>query len=388
MKKLKLISLVPLSMAGAALAQVASTGSGPVAGSNVNLFGVVDAAVAYGRGDLSHNTRLVSGGNTSSRLGFRGVEDLGGGVGAGFWLEMGVNADNGTGAASSTNNQLNGGAGCTVGNAVPAIAALPVTCTSNAAGSQGTTFNRRSTVSLLSQFGELRLGRDYVSTYRNRDQVDPFSTNGVGGNLADALNITPVTGVRASNMIAYYLPSLSGFFGEAQYYFGENASNTVNHEDGSGYQARLGYGLGPWGIAAAGGRTRYARSATIGEVSSWNVAGNFSFGWGTLSGGWYEDKIERLVPVKAKGYLVGGVFPIGASQIKASFSSYETDEVGTPTARKLALGYVYNMSKRTAAYLTYAHLDNNGPSAVSLNGSTTTIGKNSDGVDIGLKHSF
>ena len=59
-----------------------------------------------------------------------------------------------------------------------------------------------------------------------------------------------------------------------------------------------------------------------------------------------------------------------------------------PATRKLAVGYVYNLSKRTAAYATYAHVDNRGTAAVGLGGSTTAAGRNSDGFDIGLKHSF
>ncbi|WP_227820431.1 porin [Ramlibacter tataouinensis] len=371
MTKMKLISLVPLSMAGAALAQVGGTGGAAVTTSNVSLFGVVDIAASWGKGDVADSTRLVQGANTQSRVGFRGVEDLGGGVGAGFWLEAGVNADNGTGAASNTNNQL-----------------LPAGATPNN-GAGGLTFNRRSTVSLLSRFGELRLGRDYVATYRNRDQVDPFTTNGVGGNVADQLNITPVTGVRASNMIGYFLPgNLGGFFGEAQYFMGENPDNTVNDKDGSGYQARLGWASGPFGIAAAYGVTRYATTATIGDVTSWNVGGHWDFGFLRLMGGWYDDQMDSLVKVNAEGYLVGAVMPIGAGELKASFSSYETDAATNPTARKIAVGYVHNMSKRTAAYVTYAHLENRGSAAASLAGSITAPGKNSDGIDVGLKHSF
>ena len=68
--------------------------------------------------------------------------------------------------------------------------------------------------------------------------------------------------------------------------------------------------------------------------------------------------------------------------------STRTDAAGDPTAKKLAVGGVYNLSKRTAAYATYAHLENKGPSAVGLNGSSTATGKNSDGFDLGLKHTF
>ena len=99
---------------------------------------------AYGHGDVADKTQLTNSGYNSSRLGFRGTEDLGGGMSASFWLEAGVNNDDGTGAATSTNNQA-------IAAPAPAVA-----------GTQGLTFNRRSTVSLAGGWGELRLGRDYT----------------------------------------------------------------------------------------------------------------------------------------------------------------------------------------------------------------------------------
>ena len=128
MKK-SLIALAVLAASGAAMAQ-----------SSVTLFGVVDATYAYGSGSTSNKSQLTTSGYNGSRLGFRGVEDLGGGMSASFWLEAGVNIDNGSGAATSTNNQ--GASGST--------------------GGGGLTFNRRSTVSLNGGFGEVRLGRDYT----------------------------------------------------------------------------------------------------------------------------------------------------------------------------------------------------------------------------------
>src|SRR3954470_15114994 len=96
MKK-SLIALAVLAAAGAASAQ-----------SSVTLFGIVDATVQHvsnsgpGGGSV---TRLHNSGESSSRLGFRGTEDLGGGMSGSFWLEAGLNNDDGTGQTLSTNNQ-------------------------------------------------------------------------------------------------------------------------------------------------------------------------------------------------------------------------------------------------------------------------------------------
>lgn len=76
MKK-TLVALAALStFAGAALAQ-----------SSVTLFGTVDLAARYTKGNGQNNKQLASDGLSSSRFGIRGEEDLGAGLKAGFWLE-------------------------------------------------------------------------------------------------------------------------------------------------------------------------------------------------------------------------------------------------------------------------------------------------------------
>ena len=93
MKK-SLIALAVMAAAGAASAQ-----------SSVTLFGIVDANYNYVKGDGNgHVSRLTDSGYNSSRLGFRGTEDLGGGMSASFWLEAGLNNDNGTGDSTNVNN--------------------------------------------------------------------------------------------------------------------------------------------------------------------------------------------------------------------------------------------------------------------------------------------
>ncbi|MEJ8827339.1 porin [Variovorax humicola] len=350
---------------GAALAQT-SVGQGPVSGSSVTLFGIADVAVAYGTGSAAHKTQLVSGANSPSRLGFRGTEDLGGGLGANFWLEAGYNADDGTGVAGNRNNTP---AGATSGDVI--------------------SFNRRATVSLIDLWGELRLGRDFTAPYRNREQVDPFGTNGVGASQANVGTLAGPTATRASNMIGYFLPpGLGGFFGEVQYFMGENISNSATPDDGDGYAARIGYGIGAFGVAIASGSTKFARTSSTGNINVLNIGAFYDFGILKLSGGYYRDKVESIVPVTGTGYLVGGTVPVGVDQVRVSYSTYGTDEAGGPRSRKFAIGYVYTFSKRTVAYVTYAHLANSGGASAALNGSLTAPDRSSNGCDFGLRHSF
>lgn len=89
----------------AALAALAFVG-GASAQSSVTMFGVVDTGIsnfsnktenALGRGFTTSQTILNNSGYNTSRLGFRGTEDLGGGLAASFWLEAGILTDTGAG---------------------------------------------------------------------------------------------------------------------------------------------------------------------------------------------------------------------------------------------------------------------------------------------------
>ncbi|AEG94640.1 porin [Ramlibacter tataouinensis] len=373
MKK-SLVALAVLAAAGAASAQ-----------SSVTLFGVVDATLTIGRGELTDRTQLTDSGYNSSRLGFRGVEDLGGGLSASFWLEAGMNNDNGSGDLTSLNNQ-------------PGAA--------NSTGGGGLTFNRRSTVSLSGGFGEVRLGRDYAPTFWNLTVFDPFGTNGVGTTLTTlgtqvgvagvgagvvGFNGGP-TGVRTSNSLAYFLPAnIGGFYGQIQGWLGENPQDTgaATEDDGRGLGARFGYAAGPLNVAVAIQQTEYAATATGGDIRTINVGGQWDFGVAKLMAHFNRDTIDVLGgEVDGNSFLVGALVPVGAGEIRASYSQYRVDAGAEPRSRKVALGYVHNLSKRTALYTTAAYVRNDGGATAAVGGSTTTANENSTGFDFGIRHSF
>lgn len=348
MKK-SLIALAVLAASGAAMAQ-----------SSVTLFGVVDATYAYGSGSVANKSQLTNSGYNSSRLGFRGVEDLGGGLSASFWLEAGVNNDNGTGGVTNTNNQA-------------------ATSTGG-----GLVFNRRSTVSLNGGFGEVRLGRDYTPQFWNLTVFDPFGTNGVGTTQTLNSSLGGPTTVRASNSIGYFLPGkLGGFYGQAQYYMGENLSNAANKKDGNGLALRAGYANGPINVALAFSDTKYL----AGDIKSFNLGGQYDLGMAKIMAHYSSDDIKN--GNEGTGFLIGGLIPLGAGEVRLAYSTYKIDTVGAdPRSNKLALGYVHNLSKRTALYTTFARVSNKNGAAQSLNGSVTAANRNSTGYDFGIRHSF
>ena len=374
MKK-SMLALAALSaFAGAASAQ-----------SSVTIWGIVDATYAIGNGQTDR-TQVTNSGYNSSRLGFRGVEDMGGGNRAGFWLEAGVNNDNGSFGTTNTNNQSAGGS-----------------------GGGGMTFNRRSTLSWGGSWGELRLGRDYTPHFWNHSVYDPFGTNGVGTSQIQNSALGGPTQVRASNSIAYIfgqnfngnsLGPGKGVHAFVQYYLGENNTGNVplavkpNVNDGKGFAFRLGYDAGPLSVAYANGSTKYAS----GKITSSNLGGSYSLPMAKISGEWSKDKVAASTgTVSGKGYVLGANVPMmGTNEIRFAISSYKTEGPGTASdgkANKFALGYVANLSKRTALYATYARVSNSGASNQALNDATVVANgavgqRNSTGMDFGIRHSF
>jgi predicted porin len=360
MKKSMLALAALTAFAGAASAQ-----------SSVTIWGIVDATYAIGNGSLTDKTQITNSGYNSSRLGFRGVEDMGGGSRAGFWLEAGVNNDNGSFGTTNTNNQATG-----------------------ASGGGGLTMNRRSTVSWGGGWGELRLGRDYTPHFWNHTVYDPFGTNGVGTSQLLNSSLGGATTVRASNSVAYLygmafngnsLGPGKGLHAFAQMYRGENNSGAATSNDGNGFSFRLGYDAGPLSLAFANGSTKFA----TGKITSTNLGGSYNLGVAKVSALWTSDKVSG--GKKGSGTLFGANVPMGTNEIRVAFSRYETETAAGVTdgkASKTSLGYVTNLSKRTALYATYARVSNSGISAQALNGSTTAAGGSSTGMDFGVRHAF
>jgi predicted porin len=336
---------------------VLATSASTYAQSTVSLSGTVDTYVQYSKGSIESRTGLGSGGNSTSKLIFRGSEDLGGGLRAGFWLESGFTADNGQGQATNTNNQPSG--------ATPAA---------------GLTFNRRSIVYLAGPWGTLHLGRDWSPTYDTfTTRFDPFGVaSGIGLNYTAGIN---PNGVRVSNGISYITPKYAGFSANIQHWFGENPQDATNSKDGTGNGIKLDYDRGPFGAVAAYARTNFA----AGDALYRNAAVVYAFGSFKVSANYNNDRQGAL---KQEGALVGVRVPAGSGEIKASYSWFRTNASGHQKAQKLAVGYVYHLSKRTAWYTTLARIDNSDGLALAINGSKTAPNRSSTGFDLGIRHNF
>jgi predicted porin len=315
-----------------------------MAQSSVTLFGIVDLNyrnVSQGGKTLA---TMAQDGIASSRLGFRGTEDLGGGMKASFWLEAALQPDVGTSAALQ--------------------------------------FQRRSTMSVEGGFGEIRLGRDYTPTFWNHTVYDPFGTNGVGSsvNTFGVLGSGTTTLVRANNSIGYFTPTMGGFQAQVMTTVKESKdTNTANEYTGF----RVTYNAGPLSAAVATATEGSTSAAASFKRTNVGVAYNMGF-----ARPMFQYTTAEFGASKVKHYMVGAVVPMGATNIKASYTN--TDYTGANDATQLAIGADYSLSKRTAMYATFARINNDGAATFSVPGGvgTAAAGGSSRGFEVGVRHSF
>lgn len=343
---------------GAAVVSLTAQAQSPT----VTVFGVVDNALNHvSASGASSLDRMIEGGNNNSRFGFRGVEDLGGGLKAGFWLESGFASDTGASGATSSNN-------------IDSVAT--------------SMFGRRSTVSLMGGWGELRVGRDFVPSFSNLGAAaHPFGTNGVGGSgfLFYPVNTggtTVRTNVRASNGLNYFLPAgLGGFSGHLAYALGEQTTAGPTKDNGRYTGGRLAYAAGPLMVALATGKTEYA----TGDYKQSNVAANYKVGPAKIMLLWGENKVGST---KTTSGMVGTQWDVGRGQVRAAYTRLDAKGVASD-ATQMALGYVHDLSKRTALYASWSQIDNKGSGKnFHLGVAPVTAGGKSKGYELGLRHNF
>jgi predicted porin len=354
-----------------ALAMSAAAALPAAAQSNVTISGIVDLAVrSVSNEGVGTVKSMVSGSNSTSRLVISGTEDLGDGMTAGFHLEHGILADTGAVASSSK------------------------------------FWDRRTTVSLATKtLGELRLGRDFVPSYSNWSRYDPFSYVGVArtANFVSATPVGPIraafgsnanTVVRSDNALQLLLPAnpggLKGLEGGLMLAPGEGGAVASGLAKLMG--VRLGYAQKGFGVSAATTTSENSQT-TDGKFRDTAIGGFADVSNVRLSAAWrqfrYADSKQTLM-------LVGATASFGQHEVKASWTRSNMDgRVGTTVinandATQFGLGYVYNLSKRSALYASVAQINNDGAArfVISDGASGMAGGGRSRGYEAGLRHRF
>jgi predicted porin len=330
--------------------------------SSVTLYGVVDASIENVKGAKSV-TRVTSDNLASSRLGFRGVEDIGGGLKGKFTLETAVAVDTGA----------NGG---------------------------GTTrfFDRAAWLGLEGGFGELRLGRQDSS-------IGAIAGNSaiLGTQAYDDLRIANMlassTYRRVDNGITYILPKLvDGLSAQVQYSTAVGSTSAVGTETsgvdtGEAYGLNAQYVAGPLGLGL--GYVSAKQNATGSqEADAVLVYGSYDFGLAKVTAYFEQDDSDSNNTSAAydKRTLAGlkaavpfsKDFTLTASVAQASNVNF----VANADALIVALKGQYNLSKRTAVYGLLTAVDNDTTANIGVAQQAPGAGKSSHGIAFGVRHAF
>ncbi len=369
-----------------ALAIAAMASSAVFADANVTIYGRIDYGYMNRGGNdggvaaRASASEFGAGLQSGSRIGFKGVEDLGNGVKALFQMEMGsIKNDQGTGAG--------------MGNM------------------------RNAYVGLTSKYGTVVGGKLDGVRYGIFNKYDAFG----GGNVGNFTQMTAQVD-RANNAIAYISPSFSGLTATLAYatHIGDANPMTLdsdenfnggNKGDAMLTTAMLNYKNGGLDLTGDWERVSFKDGATSGtasaldEVTVWTVGGSYDFGVVKLAALYDNLQADARngggVIVDVNTWFVSASAPVGGKVVlKTTFGQTEDKKAsGDVKASKVGIGADYMLSKRTKFYATYGKIYNGDNSdyrlspaancttgAAALTKCSSAIG--TQGFDIGIAHTF
>lgn len=329
MKK-SLIALAVLAASGVAMAQ-----------SSVTLYGVADLGLVKSNGISAQMTGNGLMNNGNSRLGVRGVEDLGGGLKASFTLEQGINAEDGRTDMGCVNTT----AACDSTNRV------------------ATTFQRSAWLALSGGFGKFSMGRQYSPSFFG---VAAWELTGTA-NYSAVVNQFGVAGpaIRNNSMFQYSTPNMGGFSASLGYimkpdnkFFGGDALGNAK------YDLNVIYANGPLVAALSYNKTNTMK----GNMA---LGASYDFGMAKVAGSIQNNGGP------SKGFTIGATVPVGAFALTLDIAR----ENGTGMKNTdFLVEAKYALSKRTFAYAAY-YKDGEAPGGVYNTGAKNHLG-------LGVRHNF
>ena len=311
------------------LALLAVAGSSAVlAQSSVTLYGRVNTTVEHQKKGNDTVNGLF---NNASRFGFRGVEDLGGGLKAGFVLESGFDSSDGTSADRF--------------------------------------FGRYSELDLSGSFGMFRLGNFLAAS--NDATADVVSMhNHDTGSSADKLY---AYFMRDVNKVAYRTPTMGGLSVEGAVSMHEKPVGGKN-----AFDLAVNYNIGSLGLGA--GYTE------LDNVNQFALRASYTTGPFVAAAYYQRDKNAfELNGGNRNTFRVAGAYTLGASEFHANVGrAGEYKNVPDSAAMQYTLEYNYNLSKRTKVYTYYTKVDNK----VNAHYATGANGVDFSSFAVGVRHNF
>jgi predicted porin len=322
------------------LLTLGAASTGAMAQSSVTMYGVADAGLVFDKDAAGDRlSRVASGVASGSRIGFKGKEDLGGGLAAIFVLESGFNIDTGT---SGQGNRL---------------------------------FGRQSYVGLTGNAGAVTLGRQYTPYYLAlRDVADPF----VIGLAGTASNIM-ATNYRVDNMVQYSTPTWSKLSADLAYGFGEVAGDNAKNRSMGG---AVHYIDGPLNVTLTHHRMEDLQAK---QMRNTLLATRYDFG--VVQGNFGYADNRAFNDNKSNDILVGFSAPFGATKLVASYIRHNDKSNANRDAQQWAIGAFYALSKRSDLYTGYGHISNKNGAPYKV-GNATDDGTGTSGFNLGMRHTF
>ena len=334
------------------LAAVAVCGTSAVmAQSSVTIYGRVNTTVEHQK--LGDN-KATGVANNNSRIGFKGVEDLGNGLKAGFQLEAGFGSDDGSGPL---------------------------------------TFKRQSEVNLSGNFGMVRLGNFYPeSYYATSDYIGMH--NHETGSSSDALYYDAAwfDGNGTGNKVAYRTPTFNNFWAEASVSLHEKARTGAAAVNKNAYDLAANYNNGPLSLGAG--------------YSYWNsnyqaaLRGLYTFGQFTVGAYYQRNKDDNAILGTGAGsrnnFRLSAMYVLNASEFHVNVGrANKWSNVSDSAATQWTLGYNYNLSKRTKIYTYYTRINSgkgmdysSGAASFDSIKAGTNAGDNFSSFALGVRHNF
>lgn len=389
MKKAHILAMTTLALAAGSVA----------AQSNLQLYGNLDLSLSNTKSEgtgrtgflpvvNTSTTAVTSGVMSDSYIGFKGTEDLGGGMEAQFALESYIDSDTGS---TSNNLQL--------------LSALTRLSLGNPAATwntrdEGQFWAKNAYVGLKTSFGLFRLGQMENLGYLSSVKYNPFGS----------ASINPTTRVfygtdyyarSWSNAIAYYLRT-DGWLVGVQHAPKKDTSTAVGagNQGGAKTTATISYGAGPLNVSL-GYESNKDNLSSPGEAKSWALHGSYDFGLAKIYaeyGTGKQDATAGASPdVKSTGYQLGASVPVSsAGTFLASYAAgkLKADNgalvaLGAPKGttfrdvKVYAIGYSHSLSKRTSVYGAYSSEEDRYPIAGMMN-----LRLENKQLSLGVRHSF
>jgi len=326
--------------------------------SNVTIYGVADVYYARASADGAKTTNVInSGGLSGSRLGFKGVEDLGNGLKALFTLEYGLDMDQNHGVGAN------------------------VTSTSN---------TRQSFAGLTGGFGTVVAGRAQTAGYDFACATSAYAGSALDNytKVGSAALLSCSGAGRADNAFAYISPSFGGAtiaFNHAR--VTENATAQATGKDAYANLLSAQFGSGPIAANFTYSKISMANTGDSDDVVEYGINGSYDLGVAKLFAS-YQTADNKAVDNKNNKFGLSVSVPVGAGGIHAGYAKSRIKETsGNDDVKSWTVAYTHGLSKRTTAYAGYNRV-NNGADGAAPSVLAPELGGKSSVVAVGLRHTF